>query len=286
MKILELILLILCYSTLIIALFLEFICYARKIENKETIALTFSLLLLIVSVSISTALESEFGGSVSFLVNSTCMILVGVTTFLNVLSERVHSFPKFLGKGYSVLGGLLLIASIISFSFGSSEYVESAVLLFLIFSVVLSMLMVFKTKPKRQFEHLEKMEKRLALSFLIVVPSVLIFNFWFEEQYNELQVGFLIPAILILMAVNKIYDDLKRLSIIQGELEPNQQKFKNYNFTKREEEIATLLFEGHTYKSISEQLFISLPTVKTHASNVYKKCGVKTRHELVSLLIV
>lgn len=285
MRILELVLLILCYSTLIIALFLELLCYARKMEAKETIAFTFSLLLLIVSVSVSAVLETEFGNSTAFLVNSICMILVGVTTFLNILSERVHTLPKFLGKGYSILGGVLLVATILSYFFGGTEYVESAVLLFLIFSVVVSMLIVFRTKPKRQFEHLEKTEKRLALSFLIVVPGVLIFNFWFEEQYNELQVGFLIPAIFILMAVNKIYDDLKRLSIIQGKLEPNQQKFKNYNFTKREEEIATLLFEGHTYKSISEQLFISLPTVKTHASNVYKKCGVKTRHELVSLLI-
>jgi DNA-binding NarL/FixJ family response regulator len=55
--------------------------------------------------------------------------------------------------------------------------------------------------------------------------------------------------------------------------------------TKREQEIATLLTKGITYKEISESLFISMPTVKTHTSNIYKKCGVKNRSELTALLI-
>ncbi|WP_185152547.1 LuxR C-terminal-related transcriptional regulator [Fulvivirga aurantia] len=54
--------------------------------------------------------------------------------------------------------------------------------------------------------------------------------------------------------------------------------------TQREQEIATLLFEGLTYQDITHKLHISLPTVKTHTSNIYKKCSVKNRHELSRLL--
>ncbi|NLR91403.1 helix-turn-helix transcriptional regulator [Flammeovirga sp. SR4] len=78
---------------------------------------------------------------------------------------------------------------------------------------------------------------------------------------------------------------MQRLSLINNDIAPNKQQFKNYALTKREQEIASLLQKGVTYQKIADQLFISLPTVKTHASNIYKKCGVKTRNELSNLLI-
>lgn len=72
--------------------------------------------------------------------------------------------------------------------------------------------------------------------------------------------------------------------MVKTGIEPQKQQFKNYGLTEREEEIALLLTKGNTYRSISEQLYISLPTVKTHASNIYKKCALKTRHELTARL--
>lgn len=285
MKTLELVLLILCYSSLLISLFLGILCYLRKMEEKETIAFVFSLLVFVVALSTSPLIKLNFGASAAILIGIISMTLVSVTTLLNVLSERKHAFPRLASRVHLIFGGALIVSSIVMFTLDLVDYVHPVAIVFLILSVVTSMLIVVRTKPKQRFAHMEKTERRFAMTFLVLVPTVVSFHFWFEEQYNQLQVGFTIPVIFILLSLNKIYDDLKRLSIVQGELEPNQQKFRNYNFTKREEEIATLLFEGHTYKSISEQLFISLPTVKTHASNVYKKCGVKTRYELVSLLM-
>jgi DNA-binding NarL/FixJ family response regulator len=86
------------------------------------------------------------------------------------------------------------------------------------------------------------------------------------------------------LALHKIYDDLQRLSLVNKTVNPQKQHFKNYGLTEREEEIAKLLIQGITYQMISEQLFIALPTVKTHASNIYKKCNVKTRHELTFVI--
>ncbi|NVK63891.1 MAG: helix-turn-helix transcriptional regulator [Flavobacteriales bacterium] len=285
MKIVELILLVICYSSLLIALFLEIICYSKNIESKITIAFTLSLLLFVVSMSISPLVELKFGTSAALTSSMVCLVFVSVTTFRNILNERKHKVPKLAVTLHLVLGGILLILSILGYIFQFSESVNSAVIVYLLFSVLLSMLIVFRTDPKKQYAHLEKVERRFALAFMVVVPVVVIFSYWFEEQYSQLQIGFMVPVIFILLASNKIYDDLKRLSIIQSKLEPKKQKFKNFNFTKREEEIASLLFEGHTYTSISEQLFISLPTVKTHASNVYKKCNVKNKHELILLLM-
>ena len=49
--------------------------------------------------------------------------------------------------------------------------------------------------------------------------------------------------------------------------------------TKREQEVLQLLSRGFFYKEISEQLGISLPTVKSHLKQIYEKLHVQTRTE-------
>ncbi|MDY5785923.1 MULTISPECIES: response regulator transcription factor [unclassified Corynebacterium] len=50
--------------------------------------------------------------------------------------------------------------------------------------------------------------------------------------------------------------------------------------TRRELEVLRLLARGYTYKEIGEQLFISVKTVETHASNVLRKTQMSNRHQL------
>ena len=56
------------------------------------------------------------------------------------------------------------------------------------------------------------------------------------------------------------------------------------DLTKREKEVAILLKDGYTYKSISEKLNIKPRTVKAHAQSTYKKLHVKDRLSLAILL--
>lgn len=49
--------------------------------------------------------------------------------------------------------------------------------------------------------------------------------------------------------------------------------------TPREEEILGLLAEGYRYREISDQLFISLDTVRTHIRHIYEKMQVRSRTE-------
>ena len=54
--------------------------------------------------------------------------------------------------------------------------------------------------------------------------------------------------------------------------------------TSREEDIIELLAAGFSSRAIGERLFISTRTVDTHVYNIYRKCGVRNRLELVNLL--
>jgi DNA-binding NarL/FixJ family response regulator len=52
--------------------------------------------------------------------------------------------------------------------------------------------------------------------------------------------------------------------------------------TKRETEILQLISEGKTYTQISEQLFISRETSKTHIKNIYSKLQVNKKSEAIA----
>jgi DNA-binding NarL/FixJ family response regulator len=50
--------------------------------------------------------------------------------------------------------------------------------------------------------------------------------------------------------------------------------------TPREREVMRLLARGYTYREIASELFISIKTVETHASNVLRKLQLSSRHQL------
>ncbi|THV57341.1 LuxR family transcriptional regulator [Flagellimonas alvinocaridis] len=53
--------------------------------------------------------------------------------------------------------------------------------------------------------------------------------------------------------------------------------------TPQERNIVDYILQDMSNKEIAAELFISLSTVKTHINNLYKKLGVSSREEIVSL---
>lgn len=110
--------------------------------------------------------------------------------------------------------------------------------------------------------------------------------FLFQKEWN---VGiFLESSELILNIINQIYldslnkktfFDLNYLAEIISYI-PEKYKLDNF-FTERELEILMLIEKKMTNQAISNKLFISLSTVKTHISNITKKLGVNNRTDAV-----
>lgn len=57
------------------------------------------------------------------------------------------------------------------------------------------------------------------------------------------------------------------------------------NLSERESQVATLLLQGLTYKSIADELVISENTVKYYVKNIYSKFGVQSRAELIFIVL-
>lgn len=66
---------------------------------------------------------------------------------------------------------------------------------------------------------------------------------------------------------------------------PSVQKWQSaYHLTAREIEVVQLIEEGLNNTEITERLYISMPTVKTHIKNIFSKFGVTSRNALLERL--
>lgn len=61
----------------------------------------------------------------------------------------------------------------------------------------------------------------------------------------------------------------------------NEAELKKLNLTGREYEVLQLLIKGYSNAEIAEALFLSLSTIKTHASNLFVKMDVKSRTQAI-----
>jgi DNA-binding NarL/FixJ family response regulator len=62
-----------------------------------------------------------------------------------------------------------------------------------------------------------------------------------------------------------------------------KQKTDNFNLSERERDVLKLLVKGFSYKMISEELFISIDTVRSHIKKIYEKMHVNSKSEAVAL---
>ena len=76
--------------------------------------------------------------------------------------------------------------------------------------------------------------------------------------------------------MHKIFDWNKK----QNEY-PAKDRIVYENLTKREIEVALSILSNQSYKEISKDLYFAESTVSKHASNIYKKTGVKNRRQFL-----
>ncbi len=78
---------------------------------------------------------------------------------------------------------------------------------------------------------------------------------------------------------NKMYEVFSFYKSQKGEM--IESKILYGNLTRREIEISLFILGNTSYKKIGEDLFIAKSTVSKHASNIFKKMGVKNRKEFI-----
>ncbi len=156
------------------------------------------------------------------------------------------------------------------------------------------------------FDKIENLFIKLWVKRIIII-SLLMFPLMFLDAMVEklpnigiyfpfgLFTVFLYYAILSSLGLYYILRYFNTLfnPMVISDLSEHKQEKKNtegrledllviYNITNREKEIIQLLVNGYSYQNISEKLIISLPTVKSHVYNIYRKLGIKNKIELIN----
>jgi len=81
-----------------------------------------------------------------------------------------------------------------------------------------------------------------------------------------------------------LLNDNSAIEVVQDSNTNFETNLKKFSFTTREMEIAKLIAQGHTNKSIADHIHISDKTVGKHIENMLKKASVTNRSELTNIL--
>lgn len=125
----------------------------------------------------------------------------------------------------------------------------------------------------------------LPLSFMRNYGLTFADSVWISWDIISYILLLLIISVFSIAFFFKVPTATKRtLSTLQGSgSDPFQARVSRFNFSEREMEVCLLALQGKSNREIGEDLHLSLSTVKTYLSRVFKKAGVKTRAELFFL---
>ncbi len=114
---------------------------------------------------------------------------------------------------------------------------------------------------------------------------------FFEYSYlvKNLSLEFYIGFIAIFFTAFGIWVGFKiigekKTKVIQvpvQQLEIDRVAIKELGISNREYEVLGLMAQGLSNQEIADKLFVSLPTIKTHTSNLFSKLDVKRRTQAV-----
>ncbi len=290
MEIFQLILLLIAYSLGVATFIIQIICYLKELEYKETLFFTIAFLLLIIASTFQEIIKADNTNTLrlqEFIIN-LLTIVFAVSIPINVHKERVDKHRKSRNSIIIAIGVVVAVFTVVFQLYFSSTLIMIVISTHLFLSVIYSMFFLLLTKPGFLIKDREKSERLLAVVVLIIMGGTLLFFVLNVNRFslNVMQQngGVVLAVICIVLAISKIPDDIKKLVKTEESTLTVENQLTVSGLTPREQEVLSLLVTGSTYKEIAGQLYISLPTVKTHVSNIYSKAQVRNRLELSNLI--
>jgi DNA-binding CsgD family transcriptional regulator len=197
--------------------------------------------------------------------------------FIGILGHPNFPVFRFLGR---ILYVVLFIAEIIQVFFNPGWQPFSDFLAYLFFIFLWAYLLSIDV----QAPIAKKVQISGLIGFGILIPLLLVQRYLFPDFpvhfvdagiYLFITISGMIFSVSFL--VHRKQDVLKQVSTIDLQ--------KEFHLTEREAEVMDLLVKSYSYKEIAFRLGITMPTVKTHASRVYRKTGSQGKTALRYLVL-
>ena len=132
------------------------------------------------------------------------------------------------------------------------------------------------------------MKKTILVFGLLITALLVLFQLGRYRIFEgDVSSEVVISIAAILFFILGIYFRNKWNHQTETELSPidkiDYQKINELELSKREVEVLQELANGLSNQEISDKLFISQSTTKTHVSNIYSKLGVNRRSQAILL---
>lgn len=229
--------------------------------------------------------------SIIGLILKLAIISISINIFILPLlrkSELYNRIKVFLPLGITFL--LVVVAVIFQNSNIELYRVMNFILdYFLIIVLLLESIIFYIFYTKEKSRH-EKTLVHACLS-IFIFSSIGLFSLFhdqgllklntFFEEFMIFPIYYLGWSIFIIVWFFK-----KNLKNTEKTYNPgiSDKQLDRYSITNREKEVITLQISGKNRNEIAEELFISPRTVDNHIANIYRKCSVKNKIELIKKL--
>ncbi len=137
-----------------------------------------------------------------------------------------------------------------------------------------------KELARRRSKRNSRIAFGVGIAALLLI-ALLWYVFWLKRRNTELELEELNREI------HRYILEIEHLKNKQGRSGESQaqiltfQLAKEFDLTRRQEDILRLIIEGNSNNDIAEKLHISANTVKTHLRHIYEKLNVRNRREIL-----
>ena len=141
-------------------------------------------------------------------------------------------------------------------------------------------------KNPNSFLSKRKKLSTISIGCIVLLPILTVIGDYQYITFSVMNFGFYaITALEINRYLYLIKNQAKLKKLLSFNNDPDEESVKTkiifQNLTRREFEIALFILSDTTYREIAKDLFIAENTVTKHASNIFKKTGVKNKKEFL-----
>lgn len=106
-----------------------------------------------------------------------------------------------------------------------------------------------------------------------------------EQRFSVRDMRRLREHFPVFAALNRRHFARESYATPEGEIDTAKKRFGAGQLTDREREIALLVLNGHSSRSIADMIGVTQGTVKIHRKNLYRKLGISTQSELFATFL-
>ncbi len=257
--------------------------FPGAIERAHTLLLS-AILLIIFSMTVSSLYVDERSRLVFLISNIIELLCTAALSFL--IPEFTLQFFSFVQKKllfriFRILSCVQAAGVVLFFSAFPFEWILNTVVIIFTAVTAASVILLIAVPVSMKDVSWLKFRRLLVLGSVIFFPPIIISDLLLIPGRFDSRLYNLKATPFFLLYWSSVYFKIMLPGFLSGlRAENKEPDWSRFHLSVREREVAELLIQGLSYRTIGDRLFISPGTVKTHVLVIYRKTGTNSKIQL------